>query len=307
MDKVDKMDGVDSRKILVVAGAVEELFKKGVYLSGEMVHHLDSAFGIDGPEAFLQALSPPLDAEAESICEMVLFPDEAQQAALEPVFEEVLIESEPEKAALADSLAIKGLKTAVYFPGAGYPVEIEIPGSAMTRFITRLRPERRIDRRVARAIRENVHSQSTATALKVKLRNARFAFEENRVSSICHFLSSIDAGEPDFMDLFMLLCRICETMDANKDLYTALMKAKRQCAEMIRLAGKSKAALQKEPVEALMMRGVTIAAIDEEAVRRQIAHIDRIAMALFGETEDAGMLANGRAPAVAFDVYKSRG
>ncbi len=269
------------RRISAVADAVEDILTKGIHLSDSVLHYLASTYDITGPEVLSQALSPPFDCDAESLCEMIFFPDESQQALLEPVLEEIRIRGEAEKNAAADMLAARTITASLYFPSIPAPCRLVVPGPALRRFIHRLRAERRIDRRIIEAIHEKIQSPETMTTLKVKLRNTRFAFEENRISSICVFLTSMDENTPDFMALFMELCGILEFMGAGTDLYAALMKTRRQYMEMIRQARKNEAELKTLPVEALIMRGTNIAAVNVAEVSRRIDRIDRMATKMF--------------------------
>lgn len=296
---------IADKRISAIADAIDDLFKNGILLSGDVLSFLESTYGISGPEELSAALAPPFDCESESICEMLFYPDEAQQKRLEPILEENPIKNEREKNDLADAFSARSVVPALYFPGIDRPVTVDIPDSVRRRFINRLGTNRRMDSRIKRAINENIQTPGTATTLKVKLRNTRFAFDDNKVSSICHFLVDVDENDPAFMPLFILLCRILETMAPDKDLYTALMETKYQCMEMLRQAEKNKTDLEKEPVEALMMKGATIAAVNVEAVRVTIDQVDQMALKLFGKTENIPSGGPPQPPAINLGVYKT--
>lgn len=294
------------RRISAVADAVEEIFRQGIHLSDTVIHYLSSTYDISSPEALFRVLTPPFDCDAESICDMVFYPDESQQLLLEPVLEENPVENDREKSALADNLRKRSIDTTLYFPSSPQSLRMEIPGTALRRFIHRINPDRRIDPQIIRAMDENITSPQISTILKVKLRNKRFPLDENRVSAICDFLKKIDEQSPSFMDLFALFCQVIE--DANtEDLYTFLMRAKQRRMEMLRLAEKNETDLKGQPVEALMMKGASIAAVNAEEVRRQIDFIDRISIGMFGKTETLSLAGQPAAPSVNLGVYKSKG
>ncbi len=295
-----------NRRITNVADAVEEIFRQGIHLSDTVVHYLSSTYDISSPEALFRILTPPFDCDAESICDMVFYPDESQQLLLEPVLEENPVENDQEKSALADMLTKKSIDTTLYFPSAAQSLRIEIPCTALRRFIRRINPDRRIDPQIIRAMDENIASPKISTILKVTLRNTRFLLDKNRVSAICDFLANIDENSPSFMDLFALFCQVIE--DANtEDLYIALMKAKQRRMEMLRLAEKNETDLKGQPVEALMMKGSSIAAVNAEEVRRQIDFIDRISIGMFGKMETLPLAGQPETPSVNLGVYKSKG
>ncbi len=295
------------QRIKAVADAIEAVFKKGVHLTGDVLHYLESTHAIVHPEELLGALLPPFDCDSESICEMVFYPDESQQAFLEPVLEKNPIEDEQEKKVLADMIAARKIGAAIYFPSADRPCRLSIPDAAVHRYIQRINADRRMDPRILEAIGLAIQSPETAAAVKVKLRNARFDFEDYRVASICAFLDGIEENSPDFMDLFVLLCRILETMSADADLFSALMETKHKCLEMIRQAEKTETDLKQNPVEVLMMRGETIAAIDAAQVRTQIDYIDRVALALFGRTGALPTTGQNQGPSVNLWVFRKKG
>lgn len=293
------------RRIAAVADAIENMLRQdGIHLSREGIHFLASTCGIAEPEALSQALSSPLDCEAECICEMICYPDEAQQATLEPVLEEARLEEGYEISAVSDMLALRSIETPVYFPGNDIPFTMDIPASTISRFVRRLRAGRSIDGRITGAIRQNIQSVATALFLKVKLRNARFAFDENRVAAVLCFLDRMDENTPDYMDLFSVFCRILEFMGTRDELYDALMKRREKLAEMLRQAEKSREDLEKQPVEALIMQKKTISAVNEEEVHDEISRIDRIATAIFGRTGHADPAGHPTgAPGVHFGVF----
>lgn len=294
------------RRIAAVADAVEEIFRKGIHLSDTVVHYLSSTYDISSPEALFHILTPPFDCDAESICDMVFYPDESQQLLLEPVLEENPVENDREKNALADILTKRSIDTTLYFPSGPQSLRIEIPGTALRRFIHRINPDRRIDPQIIRAMDENIPSPQIAATLKVTLRNTRFSLDKNRVSVICDFLANIETHSPSFMELFALFCQIIE--DANtEDLYISLIKAKQRRMEMLRLAEKNETDLKGQPVEALMMKGSRIAAVNAEEVRRQIDFIDRISIGMFGKTETLPLAGQEETPSVNLGVYKRKG
>ncbi len=301
-------DNRNSRqRITAVADAIEAVFKKGIHLTDDVLHYLESTHAIVHPEELHRMLLPPFDCDSESICEMVFYPDESQQAFLEPVLEKNSIKDNQEKKMLADMLAEKNIAPAIYFPSNTRPCCASIPDAAIHRYIQRINADRRIDPRILAAIRLAIQSPETAAAVKVKLRNSRIDFTDYRVSSICAFLDGIEENSADFMDLFVLLCRVLETMSPDTDLFSALMETKHKCLEMIRQAEKNETDLKQNPVEVLMMRGETIAAIDAAQVRIQIDRIDRIALALFGRTGTLPATDQDQGPAINLGVFRKKG
>ena len=291
-------------RIQKLADAIEATLGQGIYLSKGTAHFMESTCGIAHPADLARALTLPLDAEAESICEMIFYPDEVQQMRLEPAAQECGALSGEERTMVEEMIAAGSVEAGIFFPGIDTPASIPIPGEAAARFVRRLGLDRQIDPGILSTVHERAGSPHRASALAVRLRNARFAFSENRRLSLEAFLIRMDAEDPEFMDLFDMLCRVLDAVDDRDELYDALMDRKRRCVEMIQRAEKNRKDLEKQPVEALMMRGMSIAAINEGETKREIHQIDRIAMCLYGRTEHAAMLTGKASPAIHTGVYK---
>lgn len=291
-------------RIQKLADAMEAVLGQGIYLSKETAHFMESTCGILQPADLTRALSQPLNFEAESICEMIFYPDKIQQERLEPAVQECGALSPEERDMVEEMLAARSIEAGIFFPDIDIPASIPIPGGAAARFVRRLGLDRQIDPGILSAVHERAGSQRRAAALAVRLRNARFAFTENRRLSIEAFLTRMDGDDPEFMDLFDMLCRVLDAMDDREDLYDALMDRKRRCVEMIQMAEKNRKDLEKQPVEALMMRGMSIAAVNEEETKHEMHQIDRIALCLYGQTEHAAMMTGETPPAIHTGVYK---
>ena len=295
-------------RIQKLADAIEAMLGQGIDLSKETAHFLESTCGIAHPADLARALAQPLDCEAESICEMIFYPDKIQQERLEPAVQEYGALGREERDMVEEMLvarsAARSIEAGIFFPGTDTPASIPIPGEAVARFVRRLGLDRQIDPGILSAVHEYAGSQQRAAALAVRLRNARFAFTENRRLPVEAFLARMDCDDPEFMDLFDMLCRVLDTMDDREAPYDALMARKRRGVEMIQRAEKNRKDLEKQPVEALMMRGASIAAVNEEETKREMHQIDRIALCLYGQTEHAAMMTGEASPAIHTGVYK---
>lgn len=271
----------DHRQLAV---AIETLLTDGIRLSADVLHYLDTAMGIRTPEALEQVVAAPDDCEAESLCELVFFPDEVQQVRLEPLLEGAdFTKDDIDK--LADDLARAGTEAVLIFPDDTGTVRLPVSEAALRQFISRLKIDRKIDGRLAKAIDQGFAETEARLFLRVALRNARFVFSDKAVGFMNVFLSHIAPETPDFMELFVFCCDTLERIGLNEDIYDALMARKRHNLEMIRQVRKSEQQLKQQPVEALMMKGISISCIGVDEARRQIGWIDRISMAIYGKTE----------------------
>ncbi len=293
-----------NKRTMAIANEIANLLENGIHLSADTVHYLESTYGISRPEEIFKALTLPFDTEMESLCEMIFFPDEAQQIILEPVIEESRLETCEDASSLAAILAQRAIETVLYFPKGELLADVPIPEPALYQFINRLRIYRRIDPRITEKVNECISSSNTATAIKVVLRNTMFDFEEHRVSAICSFLTQVEQNNRDYLNLFVFFCNLLDTMNPDENLHLALVKAKRRYVEMIRQSEKTEKDLKKQAMEVMIMNRTPVAAVNIEEVYKNISYIDRIAMSLFGKVETTTLEHAQQAPEVQFGVFK---
>ncbi len=272
------------QKYRQLADTIREILTGGIPLSGDVLHYLDSAMGIHTPEVLQQVLAVSDDCEAQSLCELVFFPDEMQQARIEPLLEQTRF-ADAEIDEMADYLVRAGIDAILVFPDDAGAARLAVTEPALRQFICRLKIDRIIDARLAGAIDNRFAGTDRRLYLRVALRNARFPFSDNAVGFLCEFLSRIAPDTPDFMDLFVFGCDTLERIGSHDDMYDALMARKRHYMEMIRQTLKSEQQLHQQPVEALMLKGISLSCTGIDEARRQISRIDRISLAVFGKTE----------------------
>lgn len=274
----------DDNKIQKAADAIVSLFADGIRLSPDVLHYMNSVAGVQNAAEMRPLLAEPDDCDGQSLCELIFFPDVAQQVRIEPLLENETFDP-ADVDGLIQRLARTDVQTTLAFPEDADNCRIPVPPYALSQFIRRLHIDREIAPPVAEAISAQIESRATALWLRVKLRNARFAFSAHFSSFICAILANISETEPEFSDMFAFACDSLEEIGPETDIYLALMDRKRHCGEMIQKARQSEKNLRELPVEALIMKGVNIPCISVDDARRRIDIIDRISIAVFGRTE----------------------
>ena len=267
-----------------LADAIEALLADGIRLTPEVMHYLDSAGGINTPEALEQAVSIPLDQEGETLFELVFFPDVAQQIRLEPIFVADHY-NERDIGPLVDRLSRTPVTIPLYFPANTETCRIVIPQESLRQFIRRLNIDRTLYPRIEDAINAHTGDRCLALRLRVMLRNTRFSFSENTVTFICRFLAEMEPAASDYLDMFALTCDTIEETGPGADIHSTLMARRRRCAEAIRQTRNSELQLSGQPVEALIMKGINIVSMSVEEARRHMGWIDRIGLSIFGRID----------------------
>ncbi len=274
----------DDNKIKPLAEAIETLLTDGIGLTGDVMHYLNSVAGVQNPAELKTMLGDGDDCDGQSLYELIFFPDENQQIQIEPLLENAVFDAD-DVDGLIVRLTESDMQTTLHFPESAASCRIPVPAYAVARFVRRLHLDRHIDHQVGTALARHIESRSLYLALRVKLRNARFAFSANFSSFLCGFVAHIAETEPDFRAMFDFAVDTLERIAPETDIYAALMDRKRHCGEMIRKARQNDQNLRELPVEALILKGVNISCINIDDARRQMELIDRISVAVFGQTE----------------------
>jgi len=266
------------------------LLSGDIHLSQSVVHYMDSTLAVTSGEELADALLDPDNCEAETAIELIFFPDEGMQEKLEPVLSEIQL-TEADVSEIVRLLSQKNLQARLCFPDQGGNAILPIPETAIRQMAARLRLTRSIPCQIADAIDQSLPDVHSANLTRIKLRNARISQSDNQIGFLCELIRTSGRQPDDFWQLLDLAIDLLEQTDAEADMYDALMAHKQFLIKAIRVAEKNQQTLASNTVEALIMKGINVSAIDIEAAREKIDRIDRISVAVYGRTEFLSALA----------------
>ncbi len=270
---------------------IKKLTKNGIPPGEKTLFFIESTFGTAAPEFLAPLLCGSDDTEAETLFELIFFPDEDFQVQLEPhIPPEAFFPADVE--ILTERLVQEKWAPPIVLPGG-----IEIPTSSITssairQFVCRLNIVRRIDSRVSRSIAARFSDDGSIRRCRVRLRNGRFPFDSRTVAFLCDFFSRLPGSDADVLSLLDITVELLNHTADDTDIYSALMDRKRHCLRMIRQAERCEKDMREQPMEALMLRGVAITSVDTEKLLQQMAAIDRICLAVYGETDPVESVAD---------------
>lgn len=272
----------------IVGDKIADLIQQGIELSDELVHFIDSTYAARSADDFRKILSDPDGGEAETVYELLFFPDEQFQKQLEPVLLNQAFNGE-DLGNLIRYLKQKKIQTQIIFPNSSQKLEIYFPDSTIDSFISRLNITSTIDPRIAATLVKCVPEKSDMYQIRVMLRNSRVLFADPACAFVCEGIEALYPRAGYFWEAFSLMLDLLDQIDSASDIYAALIKKKLDLLKMIQLAEKSEKALSANSVETLMLKGVHIPSVSIDETRRQITLIDHICISIFGKTELIGI------------------
>ena len=131
---------------LILANAIQKELCSGISISIDIMHYMKSVSGMDSLEGIRQTLLDGTSSEGASLFELILFPDEGFQIAIETLVESFNYSKTDEKT-ICNLLMSRKLETVLHFPGLGSTL-ITIPPETIQSVIARLNIWRKTDLRI---------------------------------------------------------------------------------------------------------------------------------------------------------------
>jgi hypothetical protein len=213
------------------------------------------------------------------------------QHELEELLQSQHFQQEDEKKVVA-FLCRKPLGVVFQFPEKRGSFSLDIPEEVAHQFIRRLNISKQINRNLLLTIKDNT-SAKTKNRFAVKLRNSRFAETDNAIAFLLAFFDKWDTENSDALKYFDFILFFLEELDGNSDIFDALMSKKKLYLKHLKRTEKFEEQLQKTNIETLMLQGKSLAFMDKNEARDNMAIIDRISQTVFGKTEHFETLLGG--------------
>jgi hypothetical protein len=266
-----------------LADEIRKILSKGFTLGHEVIHYIDSTFSNPSTADLQSILADDSNCEADSLMELLLFPDEAMQFQLEPLLEQLQFQTENESSVL-DQLLQGSLRTVIRFPQDGQSMHLEVTEEVANQFVSRLN----ISKHLAPDLLEILNGygdENISRQIKVKLRNSKLSPSAEKIEFLCLFFKKFSPQDNDMFDCLDFAVSFLEDLRQFNDIYQALMTKKKFYFISLQKAKQLESELQKHNVETLLARGRRVVLIDQQDARKKMRIIDRVSRALYGKTE----------------------
>jgi hypothetical protein len=271
------------KKCKQLADEIRKILSKGITLSSEVIHYINSTFSNPTTTELQTILHDDSNCEKDSLMELLLFPDETMQLQLESLLERSHFQQADEKSVL-DDLLQNPVQATICFPEDRESLRLRVTEDVACQLISRLNISRHLDPSLIEAL--NQHQDETiSNRIKVKLRNSRFLPTTEKIEFLYLFLKRFDSQDTDIFECLDVALSILDEPTIDKDIYRTLMAKKKYYFRNLQKAKQLDTQLQKQNVETLMAQGRKVLLIDQGDVRKKIRIIDRISRAVYGKTE----------------------
>ncbi len=268
------------KKCFLLAEKIEQIFTDGFVLSDDIMHYIDSTFSNPSINELEEIINDEHNCERDSLIELLFFPDESMQIKLEEFLESEDFKKEDEEKVLSYILD-KKLLTTIRFPESEDSLKFFLPKSSAMQFLSRLNISRKLNKRLIKATDEFVFDKCR-TAVKVRLRNARVEFTENKIMFLRSFFEKLKVEDNYFFKCLDFMLDFFDRLKDDSNILQSLLDSKELYFQNLQKAVKFEEMLNKNNIETLISRGVRIPHISKEDAMHNIVIIDTIILAVYG-------------------------
>ena len=267
----------------MLAGEIKAIISRGIDLSDDVVHYIDSTFSNPTIDELQTILADESNCEGDTLMDLLFFPDESCQIRLEEILEQCRPHKEDEDL-LVTYLSREPLHATFRFKDNRGILKLQIPADMIHSFVTRLKISKNLDASLIESIRK-YGDERNANRFKVKIRNSQYSATDSKTEFLIHFFDKIGVGSNDIFECLDFILGFFDEIKANDDIYQALMAKKKFYFISLQKAQKMEARIEKHNIETLLMQGERVVLIDKTDARKKMQIIDRISRAVFGKTE----------------------
>ena len=278
-------------KCEALADEIKKILSKGITLSSEVIHYIDSTFSNPTTTELQSILHDDSNCEKDSLMELLLFPDETMQLQLEALLERLRFQETDEKSVL-DDLLREPVQVAIRFPGDRGSLLLMVTEDVACQFIARLNISKHLNPDLLDAL-NHYEDENISNRIKVKMRNSRFSPTDEKMKFLGLFFEKFDSQDNDIFECLEFALSFLDEPTIDNDIYRTLMAKKEFYFRSLQKAKQLDAQLQKHNLETLLAQGKRVVQIDQRDARNKMRIIDRIGRAVFGKTEYFEPLQNG--------------
>jgi hypothetical protein len=262
---------------LILANAIQKELCCGqnIYwpISANIMQYMLSVSGMDTLEGIQSALMDETSSEGASLFDLILFPDEGFQIAIETIVGNFNYSKTDEKT-ICNMLMSRKLDTVLHFPGLGN-TSVTIPPETIQSVVARLNIYRKTDSRIIEALLR-FSDKSLRTRCNIRLRNSSWIQSESHIRLMQEIIEKFIPQTGDFLEYLDVILGFLTDQHPESDIKLALESEKERLIHLLDMADRQDHLLRTSPMETIMLRGVRIISIDRDDIIKRIHILDHV-------------------------------
>jgi hypothetical protein len=260
-----------------------QALENGGRLTHAILDYVDAALFSPEPDRLAAFLAGDTDSQRDSLLDLIFYPDQAVQIALEPLLEAARFSAQDETQ-MHDRLMAQVIRARVNMPDGRQLARIRVPDFTKSQYLSRLNISWHLDPLVATAIEKGLPS-SIRPIVKVRLRNAGICTASGHRGFLCRFFRRMTHSDPDYLVCLDLVLLLLESAGKGVEVYDLLVEHKRSLFRSLQQARRFDTLLGRSNMETLMLQGVRAPHVSPDALMTHMRLIDLICLRIFGNTE----------------------
>ncbi len=258
---------------LLLADAIQNELCRGICVSPDIMQYIMSVSGINSLESIRHSIVDETSSEGASLFELILFPDESFQIAIEGLIESFNYRKTDEKT-ICELLISRSLETILHFPGTG-SMPVMIPPESIQTVISRLNISRKTDARIIESL-HRFSEEPLRTRCKIRLRNSRWIHSESHIRLLQEIIEKCIHQTNSFIEYLDVTLEFLSDPHPESDVKLALSAEKDRLIHLLDMADRQDHLLRTSPMEAIMLQGVRVVSIDRDNIINRIHILDHI-------------------------------
>jgi len=242
-------------------------------VSADIMRYMMSVSGMDTLDGIQQTLLDDTSSESASLFELIMFPDEGFQIAIEGLIDHFNYSKADEKT-ICELLVSRKLDMVLHIPGIG-STPVTIPAEAIASVITRLNISRKTDPRIIAAL-HRFSEEPLRTQCKIRLRNSRWIQSEAHIRLLQEMIEKHIPHTINFIEALDFILEFLTDSHPESDIKQTLESEKERLIHLLDMADRQDLLLRTSTMEAIMLQGVRIVSIDREAIINRIHILDHV-------------------------------
>ncbi len=259
----------------LLADRIAAVLSGRTVLDQKTMDYIDSTHAAASMDSLLPILSDPENSEAETIYELLFFPTQTVQEQLEPILSQNAYD-DPGVLAVIDLLIQKQLQTRICLPDQKKEVCLHIPDFAIRQFVYRLHITRKLHPTLSQTLARCVPDEKQINRIRVQIRNARISDSQEGIAFLRRFIEKTHSF-PDLLEKALpLILDFLDQIKPEAEVDPEFLRTKQLYARMLEQASRIEQALKDHAVESLMLKGISIPAVNIQETKKKIEILDQV-------------------------------
>ncbi|MBI9084663.1 MAG: hypothetical protein JEZ11_13785 [Desulfobacterales bacterium] len=256
----------------LLADILRGYLTQGMRLTPETVRFIDATVSVKAAVDLSVLLLDPDDSEADSLLELIFYPDLPMQKRIEDLLVAHRF-TRKDPAMVVRSLSDPPIYARLIFPDNRGALTHRPAPAVLASMVDRLHISRIIAEPILAACRR--FAPQTALNIRIQIRNAHTTPAENVTGFIATFLANADLDAGEILDCLRTALELTETIP-DENISLGLIRIQRDLAEALDRADRLSRSASGQNMETLMLKGVRTPHINRAATEERMRRIDRL-------------------------------